>query len=227
MHLVYRMVFFIALTWAGWLYPMHDLHGQTKPSDVSPYSKLRGSAESPASPGNEASRPNDLTSEEVAAMEFVRKHHLELVSLLELLRAMNPKQFEAAIKETNRVRLKLEQLATRDATAHDIELESWKVQSKINLYVAKKITKNHDFENDGELKKLLESQRLLQIKQLQAEKNRIQKRLSQIDDQMKQASDSSDEWLQSQLTKLSRKASLQNSKTKKKPTASNDSSDRN
>ncbi len=227
MHLVYRMVSVVALTCAGWLYPLQGLNGQSNPSDVSPYSTPLGSAASSVGQGNDVSRPNDLTSEELAAMEFVRKHHLELVSLLELLRAMNPKQFEAAIKETNRVRLKLEQLATRDAIAHDIELESWKVQSKINLYVAKKITKNHDFENDSELKKLLESQRLLQIKQLQAEKNRIQKRLSQIDDQMKQASDSSNEWLQSQLTKLSRKASLQNSKTKKKPTTSNDSSDRN
>ena len=159
---------------------------------------------------------NDDKPDVQAALAFVKEHHAEIVSLLELLRAMNPKQFEMAIKDTNRVRMKLEQLQAKDRAAYEVELASWKVQSQINLHVAKRVAVDHDFDGDVVLGELLESQRKLQIRILEIEKARLHKRMAQIDEQLDGANNHASEWLSSQRSKLSRKAATQGSKVKKK-----------
>lgn len=178
-------------------------------------SKKSKSSSSDASNEKTSSKTN-RNPEVEQALAFVREHHEEMVPLLELLQAMNPKQFEAAIKDTNRVRIRLEQLKQRDEESYANELERWKLQSQINLHVAKKIGEDHDYSNDKKLKELLQKQREVEVKILSSEKQRIAKRLAQIEEQMDDANRDPDQWVMNQIGKLSKKAATQQSKVKKK-----------
>lgn len=194
---------------------------ETRTNADSKSSQNKDTAKQSKSSANDAS--NDKASskknrnpEVEQALAFVREHHEEMVPLLELLQAMNPKQFEAAIKDTNRVRVRLEQLKQRDEESYANELERWTLQSQINLHVAKKIGEDHDYSNDKRLKELLQKQRQVELKILASEKQRISKRFAQIEEQMEDANRDPDQWVMNQIGKLSKKAATQQSKVKKK-----------
>ena len=116
---------------------------------------------------------------ETDAIAFVQEHHPELVSLLQSLKAMRQKEYETAIREIVRVRKRLESLAKRDAETHAMELDAWKLQSKIDLLIARGIARDKAFDT-AVLRALLKLQVDNQKKRWKQEQSTLKKRQEQL-----------------------------------------------
>ncbi len=75
--------------------------------------------------------------QESRSLAFVEQHHPELVALLQLLKSMKHAEYKTAIRDIAKVRKKIEMLEKRDAPMAAVELDSWKIQSQIDLFLAK------------------------------------------------------------------------------------------
>lgn len=111
----------------------------------------------------ESETPGKLDSEIIESqtnglqtMDFIKSHHPELATLLEVLRTTDLVKYEAAIKDVSKVIKRLEAARKRDQKIYELEIESWKIQSKIDLLLAKGMAKDKSF-NERDLKQLLEN----------------------------------------------------------------------
>jgi len=69
-------------------------------------------------------------------LDFIGKHQSELSKLLTFLRENQPDQYQQALKEMSRSQQRLENLQKRDTELFEIELELWKIKSRIRLIAA-------------------------------------------------------------------------------------------
>ena len=115
------------------------------------------------------------------AIVFVQEHHPELVSLLQSLKAMRQKEYEMAIREIVRTKKRLETLFKRESEMHAMELDAWKLKSKIDLLVAKGIARDKSFDTVV-LRDLLKQQLENQKKRWKHEQSTLAKRQEQIGD---------------------------------------------
>ncbi len=115
------------------------------------------------------------------AIVFVQEHHPELVSLLQSLKAMRQKEYEMAIRDIVRTKKRLESLAKRESEMHAMELDAWKLKSKIDLLVAKGIARDKSFDTVV-LRDLLKQQVENQKKRWKYEQSTLAKRQEQIGD---------------------------------------------
>lgn len=116
---------------------------------------------------------------EPQVLDFVKQHHPELVSLLQLLKSMNEMEYETAVREINKVLNRLSPLQKRDPELYTIELEAWKVQSKIDLTLARAVAQTKEVEVDV-LDQLVRRQIELQKKRLRHERNLLSARQQQL-----------------------------------------------
>jgi cellobiose-specific phosphotransferase system component IIA len=130
-----------------------------------------------------ASPPSAFELMESEAMSFVKQHHPELFSLLQLLKAMKEKEFEVAIRDIDKARKRLDSLSKSDSERHQIELDSWKIQSKIDLLLAKGFAQDKAF-NAKTLRGLIKDQVENQKRRLKNEQSNLLKRKRQIDEQL-------------------------------------------
>ncbi|MDZ4851969.1 MAG: hypothetical protein SGI77_22000 [Pirellulaceae bacterium] len=112
---------------------------------------------------------------EADAIDFVKAHHPELVSLLQLLKSMREKEYETAIRDIGKARKRLESLEKREPETHAIELEAWKLQSKIDLLLAKGFARDKAFDTKL-LQKLLSQQVENQKKRYRNEQANLSRR---------------------------------------------------
>ena len=84
--------------------------------------------------------------QESESMEFVQSHHPELVALLQRLKSMKRDEYETAIRDIVKVRKRLETLEKRDLKLHGVELDAWKLQSKIDLLLARAVAQDKEFD---------------------------------------------------------------------------------
>ncbi len=138
---------------------------------------------------------------ESEAMSFVKQHHPELVSLLELLKAMKEKEFEIAIREIDKARKRLDSMLKGDPERHQLELDSWKIQSKMDLLLAKGFANDKAF-NSKALRALLKDQVENQKLRLQNEQVNLVKRKRQIDEQLEKIQGHESEKVDQQFTAL-------------------------
>jgi tRNA uridine 5-carbamoylmethylation protein Kti12 len=89
-------------------------------------------------------------------MDFIKSHHPELAMLLGVLRTTDLAKYEAAIQDVSKVIKRVEAARKRDQKIYELEIESWKIQSKIELLLAKGMAKDKSF-NEHNLKQLLEN----------------------------------------------------------------------
>ena len=115
------------------------------------------------------------------AIVFVQEHHPELVSLLQSLKAMRQKEYEMAIRDIVRTKKRLETLSKRESEMHLMELDAWKLKSKIDLLVAKGIARDKSFDT-AVLRELLKQQIENQKKRWKYEQQTLAKRQEQIGD---------------------------------------------
>jgi hypothetical protein len=144
---------------------------------------------------------SDFEQIEGEAFEFVKMHHPELVSLLQLLKAMREKEYETAIRDIVRIQKRLEALENRDPDAHQIELDAWKVQSKIDLLLAKAFARDKSF-NPKSLRSLLKEQIEIQKRRYENEQRNLAKRQELIADQLQKLVGHEEEKVEQQFSTL-------------------------
>lgn len=156
---------------------------------------------------------------EEVAMGFVTTHHPELVSLLQLLKAMKEKEYESAIRDIIRVQKRLESLVKREPVLHAIELETWQLQSKIDLLLAQGYAKDKAF-NKKSLKQLLKEQVEVQKKRWKHEEASLAKRQEQVAELLRKLEGHEDERVEQQFATLMKRVDTQSGKSSKpKPEA--------
>ena len=151
----------------------------------------------------------------------VRQHHRELRDVLAHLKENVPKEYERAVRDLNRNRLRLQQLEGRDRYAAELEL--WKAQSRARLLGAK-IQMGDDEGQREALRKTLVKVYDLRTTLLQRDLDRTAERLKRLEKQLKSLRKDRDQNLEKQLLALTktkttskRNKSIKTSARKAKP----------
>lgn len=142
----------------------------------------------PAEPSKPAEAPKPakpdratMTPErEAAAITFVRQHHVELVDLLNQLKDTKPAEYQTAIRELFQTSERLAQLREQDPPRYELELEAWKVKSRIQLLVARS-TMSADKSLEEQLHSLLTKQADIRLSLLKLDRDRVAERLKKLD----------------------------------------------
>ncbi len=117
---------------------------------------------------------------EAAAITFVREHHSELVDLLNHLKETKPAEYQKAIRELFQTSERLAQLREQDPQRYDLELEAWKVKSRIQLLAARS-TMSGDKSLEEQLHSALSEQADIRLRQMKLERGRVAERLHKLD----------------------------------------------
>jgi hypothetical protein len=147
---------------------------------------------------------SEAEMQESAAVEFVKQNHPELVSLLRLLKSMKQSEYDAAIREIGKVRKRLELLETRDKELHAIELESWRLQSKIDLLLARSVALNREVDAEA-LRRLLKRQIDIQRRRLKHERTVLVERQKQIKESLDKLESNETERVEQQIVALTKR----------------------
>ncbi len=123
----------------------------------------------------------EITPErEAAALKFVELHHPELRNLLDALHEADKKQFKRAIEDIFRVSERLARIKSRTPDRYEIELDLWKVNSRLNLLIAS-LPMAEDYDTAmTEIERTITQKQNLQLKLLQSEERAAQQRLDRI-----------------------------------------------
>ena len=140
-----------------------------------------------------------LEQSEADAIAFVQEHHPELVFLLQSLKSMRQKEYEMAIRDIVRTKKRLEMLAKREADLYAMELEAWKLKSKIDLMMAKAIARDKAFDKVV-LRELLSQQVDNQKKRWKHEQSTLTKRQEQLVELLGRTEGHEDERVDQQLS---------------------------
>ncbi len=73
---------------------------------------------------------------EAEAMAFVRLHHPELASVLEVLKPMDPAEYRKAVVELSQVARSLAEVRARNPRRYEIALDTWKARSRVEMLAA-------------------------------------------------------------------------------------------
>lgn len=140
-------------------------------------------------------------SREAAALAFVKENHSELLQVLKQLKAMQPDQYEEAIAELFQTSEQLAELSGRDETRYQLALESWKLQSRIELLAARMTRRSSDGQK-RELQELLSRQVDLKIKQHRLEQERLESRLRRNQEQLERLQSDREKFIASHMRRL-------------------------
>ncbi|MEQ1824902.1 MAG: hypothetical protein ABL921_03120 [Pirellula sp.] len=160
----------------------------------------------------------DPVQQEKQSMEFVATHHPELVALLQRLKDMNRDEYETAMKEILKVRKRIEALEKRDPELCSIELDAWKLQSQIDMLLARAVVQDKEFDRKS-LQTLVEKKVKNQRQRLESEKASLAIRHKQIDESLERLVGHEQERVAQQLSVLLKKVdSKKNKPNGNKPT---------
>ncbi|WP_145260921.1 hypothetical protein [Planctomycetes bacterium Pan216] len=122
-------------------------------------------------------RQRDSASEidEKAVIAFVDEHHAELALLLKRLRQHSDDQYRKALRSLNKQFRRLEKRRSSDETRYQLELDTWKVKSRIELLRAR-IMVTPDEDQRKELEELARRRIDLEIAILEYESDRLRRR---------------------------------------------------
>lgn len=170
----------IALAWGDVLTTEPAASSQPPAAPASP-------APPPAQPvknGKPSREPPAFTHErEAAALTFVGAHHPELVDLLGTLKKSNKAEYQRAIRELFRQSERLASIQEKNPRRYDFELQDWKLNSRIQMLVAR-LTMSHDPAVEDKLRALVLEQMELRKQQLLEDRQRLAARLAEADEQL-------------------------------------------
>jgi len=156
--------------------------------------------------------------QESESMEFVQSHHPELVALLQRLKSMKRDEYETAIRDIVKVRKRLETLEKRDSKLHGVELDAWKLQSKIDLLLARAVAQDKEFDSSA-LRTLVQKRVENQKERLELELANLLERQKQIKESLERLEGNEEERISQQLSALMKRVDSKRVKSgKNKPT---------
>ncbi len=179
--------------------------GTTKtPKKRTPPRKKRASGGGAVSPQREA-----------AVLAFVRKNHPDLTELLAYLKDQRPREYARAIRQMYPVSERLAKLRKNDSERYEIALQSWKVQSRVQLLAAQaKMSDDPAIHQD--LEKALREQIDLRCELLARDRDKFLARAKKFESQRKHLEAQREKSVARQLKMLLRKEKPAKKKTPSK-----------
>ncbi|MDB4533460.1 hypothetical protein N9242_01210 [Vicingaceae bacterium] len=116
-------------------------------------------------------------------LKFVRTHHAELIPLLKSLKKRKPANYQRTLADLRRSVTKIVNLKTRDSDRYETELVAWQLRSRVELLTAQLAVRD-SVRIRKQLRETLLEQAKLRRKQLTAEKERLEKRLAVVENQL-------------------------------------------
>lgn len=166
----------------------------------------------------QSKEPTDTTQvleeRESLALKFVEAHDPALTSLLQVLKAMKPKEYDTAINEITKIRKRLEQLQSRDKPLYDVDLEGWKLQSKIDMMMARAVAKEETLDEKA-LRQLVKQRHENQLKRLRIEQENLKTREKQVQESLERLQSNESDRLDLQLSALIKKVDAKKPKSKR------------
>jgi hypothetical protein len=145
---------------------------------------------------------------EAAALKFAQLHHPELERLLARLEANNPAEYRRAVRKLYQDSERLARTAERAPDRYDLDLEAWKLDSRIRLLVARMSMSSDDSSGsqkfDGQLKTLLQERVDLRLRQLQSERERLSTRLNRLNETIGEIENNPEEAARKDLQRVKR-----------------------
>ncbi|HEX4130212.1 MAG TPA: hypothetical protein VHZ24_09220 [Pirellulales bacterium] len=138
---------------------------------------------------------------EAAAMTFVRMHHGELAELLEQLKESNPQEYQRAIRDLFQSSEKLAQIEERNPHRYELELQDWKLNSRIQVLVAR-LTMRRDPVVEQELRQTLAEQLDMREQLLVNDEERAEAKLAEAQEHLAQFRRNREQWVDQRLNKL-------------------------
>jgi hypothetical protein len=123
--------------------------------------------------------PGFTGEREAAAMTFVRTNHPELAELLEQLKTSDPSQYQRAIRDLFKSSERLAQVEERNPQRYPLELSMWKVNSRIQVLVAR-LTMSPEPAVEDQLRQALAEQLDLRKQLLVGDQQRLEQRLAEL-----------------------------------------------
>ena len=161
-----------------------------------------------------ARTPAAVTAQQEAeVMQFLRQHHSELAELLGHLQLSRPADYTRAVRDIWHARERLRQFEKGGGDRYEMELQSWVIQSKIQLLVARLAMGESEALRD-ELRRLLAEQFDLKLRSTQAERDRTADRLRKLDEQLQRMAGNRAEILEKEFLSLTKSSERLKAKRK-------------
>ncbi len=151
---------------------------------------------------------------EKLALAFATEHHAELATLLTQLKQNNRREYAKAVQELYQSRERLVRIKERQPDLYNHEIELWKLTSRIRLLSAR-MTMTDDPALEEDLGKLLKTRGELQVKHLQAERDRVATRLARVERDLAEAEARLDDGLDKEVAAVKSQVAKEKSKVKK------------
>lgn len=172
--------------------------------------KAKGEAKAGKAKSNAA-----LTADqEQEALAFARNQHPELADLLVKLQEKNPKEFEKALQELHRAQQRLSRLAEQNPQRFPLELNLWKVDSRIRLVMGQMMLERDS--EEAELKALINERRNLKIELLKFDRSQAAEKVASLDRQLEQLQRDAESDTEKELAKVRQLAKKPGKAAKKK-----------
>lgn len=156
--------------------------------------------------GAGANKLADYTPErEAAALMFASLHHPELSSLLGQLKESDPQEYQRAIRELFQASERLAQIQERAPARYELELEIWKLESRIRLLAAR-MAMGADPALEQELRELAAEQIDARLSLAQFERREVEQRLEKLNARIDAIEKSRDDRIQQVVDRVRRDA---------------------
>lgn len=152
--------------------------------------------------------------QEAKSIEFVQLHHPDLVGLMQLLKTMKNAEYKVAVREIVKTRKRIESLDKREPELAAVELESWKIQSKIDLFMAKAVARADEVDS-SQLKNLVAQRIEIQKKRLKLEQANLVTRQKAVEESLSKIEGHESDRISQQLNMLLKKIEAKSSKSNK------------
>lgn len=181
-----------------------------KPAHQKGQAEKKGAEQKP-----DASRLEERKSDrEAIARKFAEEHHPELASLLATLEKMSPQAYQSAVRDVARAADRLNAMKERDDARYERELKVWKTRSRVHVVSAEyRISPGADLEQ--KLRALMQDELQAKRELLAFERERAEKRLDQLDRQLRELDEKGSAMIDRQIERLPKlPASIPKSKPK-------------
>lgn len=204
----------LAIFAALWIVPSYG-------TENSPEKERPAAAEKARKPDSPAANDR-VAAAESTALEFAREHHPELAALLKRLKAGSPQGYEEAIRDLSRVNERLARMRGRAPERYELELELWKLDSRIRLLAAR-LAMNDDPELRDQLQTLIRKKLDVRKASLEDEQKRITARLDRIESDLTELQKDRDALVEAEQERLLKSARASASKNRRfRPPAGNE-----